>query len=194
MEPVVAIIILLITLIVVALAAFLIPVILELGKINRALAGVLGGVGEIATKTAPVNGVLDAINVTLTAGRNLLEGLALEEGRVGRRRTRRIVLPGRGPTLPRAHRTPRHSRPDRRGLPARRGDPRLIARRPCAAERRSSRRRVLRPRRSRRPSGRPPWGQRPHLTAQHKLGGRSPAERRRQTVRKGCAPLGVADR
>jgi hypothetical protein len=79
MEPVVAIIILLITLIVVALAAFLIPVIVELGKINRALHGVLGGVGEIATKTAPVNGVLDAINVTLTAGRNLLEGLALKK-------------------------------------------------------------------------------------------------------------------
>jgi hypothetical protein len=79
MEPVVAIIILLITLIVVALAAFLIPVILELGKINRGLQGVLGGVGEIVTKTAPVNGVLDAINVTLTAGRNLLEGLALKK-------------------------------------------------------------------------------------------------------------------
>jgi hypothetical protein len=79
MEPVVAIIILLITLIVVALAAFLIPVIVELGKINHALAGVLGGVSEIATKTAPVNGVLDAINVTLTAGRNLLEGLALKK-------------------------------------------------------------------------------------------------------------------
>ena len=31
------------------------------------------------TKTAPVNGVLDAINTTLVAGRDLLEGLALKK-------------------------------------------------------------------------------------------------------------------
>ena len=79
MEPVVALIILLITLIVLALAVFLIATILELGKINRGLEGVLAGVGEIVAKTAPVNGVLDAINGTLLAGRNLLEGLALKK-------------------------------------------------------------------------------------------------------------------
>ncbi|MGH2839458.1 MAG: hypothetical protein ACRDKY_01370, partial [Solirubrobacteraceae bacterium] len=79
MEPVVAIIILLITLIVAALAVFLIATIVELRKINAGLADTLGGVGEIATKTAPVNGVLDAINTTLVAGRNLLEGLALKK-------------------------------------------------------------------------------------------------------------------
>jgi hypothetical protein len=79
MELPVAIIILLITLIVLALAVFLVATIVELGKINAGLAGVLNGVGEIATKTAPVNGVLDAINGTLLAGRNLLEGLALKK-------------------------------------------------------------------------------------------------------------------
>jgi hypothetical protein len=75
----VALIILLITLIVLALAVFLIGTIYELGKINAGLANVLNGVGEIAAKTAPVNGVLDAINGTLVTGRNVLEGLALKK-------------------------------------------------------------------------------------------------------------------
>lgn len=79
MEIPVAIIILLIALIVLALAVFLIATILELVKINNGLADVLAGVGEIVTKTAPVNGVLNAINGTLVAGRDLLEGLALKK-------------------------------------------------------------------------------------------------------------------
>jgi hypothetical protein len=79
MELPVALIILIIVLIVLALAVFLIATIVELGKINKGLNVVLSGVGEIATKTAPVNGVLDAINATLVAGRNLLEGLALKK-------------------------------------------------------------------------------------------------------------------
>jgi pyruvate/2-oxoglutarate dehydrogenase complex dihydrolipoamide acyltransferase (E2) component len=79
MELAVAIIILLITLIVLALAVYLIATIVELGKINAGLSQVLDGVSEIATKTAPVNGVLDAINRTLVAGRDLLEGLALKK-------------------------------------------------------------------------------------------------------------------
>jgi hypothetical protein len=79
MQLVVAIIILLITLIILALAVFLIATIVELRKTHAGLDRVLGGVGEIATKTAPVNGVLDAINATLLAGRNLLEGLAIKK-------------------------------------------------------------------------------------------------------------------
>jgi len=79
MELVIVIILLLITLIVLTLAVFLIATIAELVKINRGLGGVLNGVAEIATKTAPVNGVLDAINGTLVAGRDLLEGLALKK-------------------------------------------------------------------------------------------------------------------
>jgi hypothetical protein len=79
MELPVAIIILVITLIILALAVFLLATIMELRKVNLGLDEVLGGVAEIATKTAPVNGVLDAINVTLVAGRDLLEGLALKK-------------------------------------------------------------------------------------------------------------------
>ena len=79
MELPVAIIILLVTVIIAALALYLIATILELRKITTELDGVLAGVNEIVAKTAPVNGVLDAINVTLVAGRNLLEGLALKK-------------------------------------------------------------------------------------------------------------------
>src|ERR1044072_6088481 len=79
MELPVAMLILLITLIILALAVYLIATILELQKITGALDAVLVGVDEIVTKTAPVNGVLDAINGTLLTGRNLLEGLALKK-------------------------------------------------------------------------------------------------------------------
>ena len=79
MELPVAIIILLIALIILALAVYLIATILELRKIDEVLGVVLDGVAEIATKTAPVNGVLDAINHTLVVGRDLLEGLALKK-------------------------------------------------------------------------------------------------------------------
>ncbi len=79
MELPVAIIILLITLVILALALYLLATIKELIGINAGLSQVLDGVGEIVVKTAPVNGVLDAINTTLVAGRDLLEGLALKK-------------------------------------------------------------------------------------------------------------------
>ena len=79
MELPVAIIILLVTLVILTLALYLIATINELRQINNGLADVIDGVTEIVTKTAPVNGVLDAINGTLVAGRNLLEGLALKK-------------------------------------------------------------------------------------------------------------------
>jgi hypothetical protein len=79
MELPVAVIIVVIALIVLALAVYLVATIAELRKINAGLYRVLDGVGQIATKTAPVNGVLNAINVTLAAGRDLLEGLALKK-------------------------------------------------------------------------------------------------------------------
>jgi hypothetical protein len=75
----VALIILLTALIIGALALYLIATILELFKINAGLDVVLGKVGEIVAKTAPVNGVLDNINGTLVVGRNLLEGLLLKK-------------------------------------------------------------------------------------------------------------------
>lgn len=79
MDPAVAVTILAVVLIVAALAIFLIATILELRKVANGLDVVIQGVGEIAAKTAPVNGVLDAINTTLVAGRNLLEGLFLKK-------------------------------------------------------------------------------------------------------------------
>ena len=79
MELPVAILILFITVIVAMLAIYLLATILELLKINAGLDNVLSKVGEIATKTAPVNGVLDAVNNTLVAGRNLLEGLFVKK-------------------------------------------------------------------------------------------------------------------
>lgn len=79
MELPVAIIILLIALVILALALYLIATISELQKINAGLADVIDGVVEIVEKTAPVNGVLDAINATLVVGRDLLEGLALKK-------------------------------------------------------------------------------------------------------------------
>ena len=79
MELPVAILILFITVIVAMLAIYLLATIIELLKINAGLDNVLGKVGEIATKTAPVNGVLDAVNNTLVAGRNLLEGLFVKK-------------------------------------------------------------------------------------------------------------------
>jgi len=79
MEPAVAVLILAIVLIVAALAIFLIATILELRKIARGLDVVTEGVGELVTKTAPVNGVLDAVNGTLVTGRDVLEGLFLKK-------------------------------------------------------------------------------------------------------------------
>ncbi|MDX6719249.1 MAG: hypothetical protein QOJ63_1503 [Solirubrobacteraceae bacterium] len=74
-----AVMILLIVVIIAALALFLIATIVQLVKINRGLAVVIGAVGEIVAKTAPVNGVLDAINSNLVLGRNLLEGLFVKK-------------------------------------------------------------------------------------------------------------------
>lgn len=79
MSAALAVMILLITLIIAALAIYLINTIVELIKINRGLATVIGSVGEIVAKSAPVNGVVDAINGNLVAGRNLLENLFLKK-------------------------------------------------------------------------------------------------------------------
>jgi hypothetical protein len=75
----VALIILLVVLIILALAVYLLATILELFKINAGLDVVIGRVGEIVAKSAPVNGVLEAIVSNLVAGRNLLENLLLKK-------------------------------------------------------------------------------------------------------------------
>jgi len=74
-----AVMILLITLIIAALAIYLIATIFELVKITKGLSTVINSVGEIVQKTAPVNGVLEAINGNLVAGRNLLENLFIKK-------------------------------------------------------------------------------------------------------------------
>lgn len=79
MEIQVAIIILLVAVIIAALALYLIATIAQLFTINAGLDVVLGKVGEIVAKSAPVNGVVDAINANLVTGRNLLENLLLKK-------------------------------------------------------------------------------------------------------------------
>jgi hypothetical protein len=79
MSLAVFIMLVIITVIIAALAFWLIRTIFELVKINRGLAVVIGSVGEIVAKSAPVNGVVDAINSNLVAGRNLLENLFLKK-------------------------------------------------------------------------------------------------------------------
>jgi hypothetical protein len=79
MEIQVALIILLVVLIIAALAIYLIATIIQLFKINAGLDVVLAKVGEIVAKSAPVNGVVDAINSNLVAGRDLLENLLLKK-------------------------------------------------------------------------------------------------------------------
>lgn len=79
MQIQVVLIILLTALIIAAIAVYLIATILELFKINAGLDVVLGKVGEIVAKSAPVNGVVDKINSDLVAGRDLLENLLLKK-------------------------------------------------------------------------------------------------------------------
>lgn len=78
-EPAAAVTIIAALLIVLALVYFLVMTILQLVKINRGLDVVLGAVGEIISKSAPVNGIVDTINGTLAQGRDLLERLLLKK-------------------------------------------------------------------------------------------------------------------
>ncbi len=66
-------------LIVLALVYFLVSTILELRKIGAGLDEVIADVGEIVHKSAPVNGVVTAINGQLDAGVDLLEGLLVKK-------------------------------------------------------------------------------------------------------------------
>jgi hypothetical protein len=75
----VALIILLAALIIAAAAIYLLLTIQQLFTINAGLDVVLGKVGEIVAKSAPVNGVVDNINGNLVTGRNLLENLLLKK-------------------------------------------------------------------------------------------------------------------
>jgi hypothetical protein len=73
------VLILIVLLIVLALVYFLVSTIVELRRIAAGLDEVIGGVGEIVEKSAPVNDVVNAINEQLDAGVELLEGLLVKK-------------------------------------------------------------------------------------------------------------------
>lgn len=66
-------------LIVLALVYYLVSTIVQLRKISAGLDEVITGVGEIVEKSAPVNGVVNAINAQLDAGVDALEGLLVKK-------------------------------------------------------------------------------------------------------------------
>lgn len=75
MEPAAIVTILAAVLIIAALVVYLVAVIVQLRKITAGLDAVIGAVGEIVSKSEPVNGIVEAINKDLSAGTELLEGL-----------------------------------------------------------------------------------------------------------------------
>ncbi|MDP9227931.1 MAG: hypothetical protein M3M99_02625, partial [Actinomycetota bacterium] len=75
MDAAVIVTLLAVLLIILALVVYLVAVILELRKITAGLDVVIGAVGEIVSKSEPVNGIVTAINKDLSAGTDLLEGL-----------------------------------------------------------------------------------------------------------------------
>ena len=82
-----AVMILLITLIIAALAIFLIATIVRAHQDQQGpRESSSARSARSSQKTAPVNGVLDAINGNLVAGRNLLENLFIKKAGVGHRR------------------------------------------------------------------------------------------------------------
>ncbi len=68
-----------VVLIVLALVYYLVSTIVALRKITDGLDDVIGGVGEILEKSAPVNEVVLDINENLDAGVDLLEGLLVKK-------------------------------------------------------------------------------------------------------------------
>ena len=71
--------IIVVVLIVLALVLYLLSTILELQKINRGLDEVIASVGEIVSKSAPVNDVVTDINANLDAAVGALEGLLVKK-------------------------------------------------------------------------------------------------------------------
>ena len=79
MSAVGAVFLVAVLLIVLALVYFLVSTIVALRKITAGLERVIEHVGEIVEKSAPVNGVVVAINEQLDAGVDLLEGLLVKK-------------------------------------------------------------------------------------------------------------------
>ena len=74
-----AVMIVAVALIVAALVVYLVSVIVALRAITKGLDATIASVGEIVTKSAPVNGVVTAINEQLDAGVDLLEGMLVKK-------------------------------------------------------------------------------------------------------------------
>jgi hypothetical protein len=72
-----------VVLIVLALVYYLVSTIVELQKINRGLDEVIASVGEIVSKSAPVNDVVGDINANLDAAVGALEGLLVKKAGMG---------------------------------------------------------------------------------------------------------------
>ncbi|HST17421.1 MAG TPA: hypothetical protein VLK36_07110 [Gaiellaceae bacterium] len=68
-----------VVLIVLALVYYLLSTIVALRKITKGLDDVIGDVSGIVEKSAPVNGIVTAINEQLDAGVDLLEGLLVKK-------------------------------------------------------------------------------------------------------------------
>src|SRR5829696_8303875 len=79
MESAAVVTIVAVALIVLALVFYLVSTIVQLRKITAGLDQVISHVGEIVDKSAPVNGVVTAINEQLDAGVDLLEGLLVKK-------------------------------------------------------------------------------------------------------------------
>ena len=79
MESAAIVTIVAVVLIVAALVVSLVSVIVQLRRITSGLDEVIKHVGEIVEKSAPVNGVVTAINEQLDAGVDLLEGLLVKK-------------------------------------------------------------------------------------------------------------------
>jgi hypothetical protein len=74
-----AVLIVIVVLIVLALVYYLVSTIFALRAITKGLDEVIGSVGEILEKSAPVNKVVNTINAQLDAGVDLLEGLLVKK-------------------------------------------------------------------------------------------------------------------
>ena len=79
MSAVGAVFLVAVLLIVLALVYFLVSTIFALRRITAGLDRVIAAVGEIVTKSAPVNDVVSSINGQLDAGVDLLEGLLVKK-------------------------------------------------------------------------------------------------------------------
>jgi hypothetical protein len=75
MELAAAFTIVAVVLVILVIVFYLVSVILQLRKITAGLDDVIGSVGEILTKSEPVEGIVKSINSDLDAGRDALEGL-----------------------------------------------------------------------------------------------------------------------